>query len=92
VASNNCIQSDNSTPVAARLTDLFDSILPGSSVLPTSLPPGDYTFWIQQVSGDSEYRFLVTSSVPGPLPVLGAAAGFGFSRRLRRRVKQGQGA
>lgn len=92
VAANNCIQSDNATPVAARLTDLFDTVLPGSSLLPTSLPPGDYTFWIQQVSGDSEYRFLVTSSVPGPLPVLGAAAGFSFSRRLRRRVKQGQSA
>jgi hypothetical protein len=92
VASNNCILPDNDTPNPARLTDLFDSILPGSSRLPTSLPPGDYTFWIQQVSGDSEYKFLVTSSVPGPLPLLGAAAGFNWTRRLRRRVKQGQGA
>jgi hypothetical protein len=91
-ANNNCILGDNVTPVTGQLTDLFDSVLPGSTKLPTSLPPGDYTFWIQQVSGDSEYRFLVTSSVPGPLPLLGAAAGFGFSRRLRRRVKQGQGA
>ena len=91
-ANNNCILGDNVTPVTGQLTDLFDSVLPGSTKLPTSLPPGDYTFWIQQVSGDSDYRFLVTSSVPGPLPVLGAAAGFGFSRRLRRRVKQGQGA
>lgn len=90
--NNNCILGDNVTPVTGQFTDLFDSVLPGSTKLPTSLPPGDYTFWIQQVSGDSDYRFLVTSSVPGPLPVLGAAAGFGFSRRLRRRVKQGQGA
>jgi hypothetical protein len=28
-------------------------------------------------------------AVPGPLPVLGAAAAFGFSRRLRHRVKSG---
>ncbi len=27
-----------------------------------------------------------TDSVPGPLPVLGAAAAFGFSRKLRRRI------
>jgi hypothetical protein len=27
-----------------------------------------------------------TSAVPGPLPVLGAGAAFGFSRRLRRRI------
>jgi hypothetical protein len=26
-------------------------------------------------------------SVPGPLPVLGAAAAFGFSRKLRKRIK-----
>ena len=29
-----------------------------------------------------------TSSVPGPLPVLGAGAAFGFSRKLRKRIKQ----
>ena len=28
-----------------------------------------------------------TSTVPGPLPLLGAGAAFGFSRRLRNRVK-----
>ncbi len=27
------------------------------------------------------------SSVPGPLPALGAAAAFGFSRKLRKRIK-----
>lgn len=29
-----------------------------------------------------------TASVPGPLPVLGAGAAFGVSRRLRRRIKR----
>lgn len=28
-----------------------------------------------------------TSSVPGPLPVLGAAAAFGYSRKLRKRIR-----
>jgi len=28
-----------------------------------------------------------TSSVPGPLPLLGAAAAFGFSRKIRNRIK-----
>jgi MYXO-CTERM domain-containing protein len=28
-----------------------------------------------------------SSKVPGPLPLLGAGAAFGFSRRLRQRVK-----
>lgn len=31
---------------------------------------------------------LEAASVPGPLPVLGAAAAFGWSRRLRKRIKQ----
>jgi hypothetical protein len=29
-----------------------------------------------------------TNNVPGPLPVLGAGAAFGFSRKLRKRIKQ----
>ena len=29
----------------------------------------------------------VSSSVPGPLPILGAATAFGYSRRLRKRVR-----
>jgi len=29
-----------------------------------------------------------TAAVPGPLPALGAAAAFGFSRKLRKRIKR----
>jgi hypothetical protein len=29
-----------------------------------------------------------TASVPGPLPIFGTATAFGFSRQLRRRIKQ----
>ena len=32
-----------------------------------------------------------TSSVPGPLPILGLAAAFGFSRKLRKRIKLHRG-
>ena len=32
-----------------------------------------------------------TSSVPGPLPILGVAAAFGFSRKLRKRIKLHRG-
>jgi hypothetical protein len=35
-------------------------------------------------------RFLSLEYVPGPLPVLGVGAAFGWSRRLRRRVRQTQ--
>lgn len=33
----------------------------------------------------------VQTSVPGPIPVLGGAVAFGWSRRLRRRIRQGAG-
>ncbi|MFN7738718.1 MAG: hypothetical protein ACK5RA_00450 [Cyanobacteriota bacterium] len=35
---------------------------------------------------------LIPSQVPGPLPLLGAAAAFGFSRKLRKRIKLAPGA
>ena len=37
---------------------------------------------------DQPFGFVVEApAAPGPLPILGAAAGFGFSRNLRRRIK-----
>jgi hypothetical protein len=93
-ASNNCIQADNTTPVPGTIVDLLaTSSIGGSPAALGSLPSGYYSIWFQQVSGTSQYTVVAsTRSVPGPLPVLGAAAGFGFTRRLRRRVKQGQAA
>jgi hypothetical protein len=35
---------------------------------------------------------LYTAPVPGPLPLFGAAAAFGFSRKLRKRIKLAPGA
>jgi hypothetical protein len=34
---------------------------------------------------------LAPNSVPGPLPILGVAAAFGFSRKLRKRIKLQKG-
>jgi len=45
--------------------------------------------WTLTNGGDQIQVFLSSSAaVPGPLPLLGAAAAFGYSRRLRRRVSQ----
>lgn len=38
------------------------------------------------------FDFTVQREVPGPLPALGAAAAFGFSRKLRKRIKGGNNA
>lgn len=66
-----------------------------------SLPAGSYTLWIQQTAGTPvNFTFQAQfSPVPGPLPLLGAAAAFSKIRRLRnlsdrlnQGLRQGQGA
>jgi hypothetical protein len=42
---------------------------------------------IDTLSDSLTQKFGDTSQVPGPLPILGAGAAFGFSRRLRKRIK-----
>jgi hypothetical protein len=47
--------------------------------------------WTLNATGDTINVVLgapPSAAVPGPLPLLGAAAAFGFSRRLRRRVNR----
>jgi hypothetical protein len=45
--------------------------------------------WTITGTGDT-IKVNVGNPVPGPLPLLGAAAAFGFSRRLRRRIAHSQ--
>jgi hypothetical protein len=44
--------------------------------------------WTLNGTGDTIQAFLgpPTAAVPGPLPLFGAAAAFGWSRRLRKRI------
>jgi len=56
--------------------------------------PDEYLFWDDNHPTTAAHRILgsafyeaVRSRVPGPLPVLGAAAAFGFSRKLRKRIQ-----
>jgi hypothetical protein len=39
----------------------------------------------------NSWSLTVMNEVPGPLPVLGAAAAFGYSRRIRRRHATSRG-
>ena len=50
-------------------------------VTPLKAGPNGFTNTIEQAT------FRDPSEVPGPLPLLGAAAAFGFSRKLRARIK-----
>ncbi len=51
----------------------------------------DYNVTIDNASGNGPNSITFTpfnpSSVPGPVPLFGAGAAFGWSRRLRRRIK-----
>ena len=42
---------------------------------------------IDQITDSLDQKFEGTTSVPGPLPLLGVGAAFGLSRRLRNRIK-----
>jgi hypothetical protein len=88
-ANNNCTNGTNTDPVSTPTTTNLLTQLNAGSPTPGFLGSGDYTFWIQQISGDSSYTFTVQSvqQTPAPLPVIGAAAAFGWSRRLRRRLR-----
>lgn len=66
------------------------NLLTKSLIAPVNiLQAGTYSMWLQQTSAQSVfYEFQAQfSPVPAPLPALGAAAGLGLSRRLRKRIK-----
>ena len=100
-AGSTAVPSGSSACVsnAAANSDLFSRNL-GNTFL-QSLPAGPYTLWIQQTaSAPVNFTFQAQfSPVPGPLPLLGAAAAFSKIRRLRNlsdrlshQRRQGQGA
>lgn len=43
--------------------------------------------WSSYGPGNGNIDAITNTYVPGPLPVLGAGAAFGFSRKLRSRIK-----
>jgi len=55
--------------------------------------PGGYTGGTTYGSVDETYAVAaqIPAPAPGPLPLFGAAAAFGFSRQLRKRIKRAPG-
>jgi hypothetical protein len=62
----------------------------GVTLQDLGLTPNTSFTWTWGTGPDQMLR-LDIEPVPGPLPALGGAAAFGWSRRLRRRVKTSQG-
>jgi len=81
--TNNCVTDPLSQ------TNLFVKSLTGPLAAP--LKSGNYSVWIQNTgTEETAYQFQAqfeNVKAPGPLPILGAAAGLGFSRRLRQRIR-----
>lgn len=65
------------------LMDSVASLTVTSDVLPNKFPPTTGPFNPAQ-----PVQFSSVTPTPGPLPFLGASAAFGFSRKLRSRIKQ----
>jgi len=83
IGTNNCVTNP------AGQSNLFVKSLTGPLAAP--LKSGDYSVWIQN-TGPEETAYVFEAQfesvkAPGPLPILGAAAGLGFSRRLRQRIR-----
>ena len=69
----------------------FDALNNTSTTTGTALSPNiTVASWqASNLANASTFGLTIGAvEVPGPLPVLGAAAAFGSSRRLRRRIQQ----
>jgi hypothetical protein len=81
-------------PVATVIRDENSGLSPKTNFTPGTTS-SNFSVLINTVTGfDGPQGFsqtvsqIVPEPVPGPLTILGAAAAFGFSRRLRRRIQQ----
>jgi phospholipase/lecithinase/hemolysin len=70
------------------LTNVSDRCLVNLTVVP-GCDPNQWFFWDGNhptTQGHSLIAQAMFQQVPGPLPLAGAAAAFGWSRQLRRRI------
>jgi hypothetical protein len=85
--------------VGLRDNYVSGSLIQGEAIFANSTLSGTFGItatglldnWTLDGTGDTIQVFIgepAPAAVPGPLPLLGAAAAFGYSRRLRRRVNQ----
>jgi hypothetical protein len=76
----------------ALQVETFATYVNGKAFLPANSNVYDYSFQTNE-SGTYATATLAPppppAGVPGPLPLFGAAAAFGLSRRLRRRIQLG---
>ena len=65
-------------------------------ILPKLIGTSEFVYAIpEDGQSDTALMYLdevypIINTVPGPVPILGVGAGFAFTRRLRRRIRQGR--
>lgn len=65
------------------------SIFTGQTFASLGLTPGTYT-WTWGVDNPDSYTLNIgtnSTPVPGPLPIIGVAAAFNYSRKLKKRIR-----
>jgi hypothetical protein len=82
----------SSTVSLASMSDFIANVASGSLTEgvfspPFTTLPGDNSTFSLLSQTTLTYDWSTPTDVPGPLPLLGAAAAFGFSRRIRNRIK-----
>jgi len=91
----NSVRACTYTGIFAQLSWVFQSLLSSATFNGQTLASLGFTTtgligtWTIDGTSESIQVILAPPSpaaVPGPLPLVGAAAAFGFSRRLRKRV------
>jgi phospholipase/lecithinase/hemolysin len=78
----------HSQPASYGLTNVSDRCLVNLTVVP-GCDPNQWFFWDGNhptTQGHTLIAQAMFQQVPGPLPLAGAAAAFGWSRQLRRRI------
>jgi hypothetical protein len=68
---------------------VFAAFVQGNTTIDTVISPSNPLFVYAQAT---LYTDPTPAAAPGPLPLFGAAAAFGFSRKLRKRIKLAPGA
>lgn len=83
------------TTLTAALAALLLAAAPASASLTPGLPgplapSGSGSSWVVCPDGTATHGTCPTAGAPGPAAWAGCAAALAYSRRLRRRIREGQ--
>ena len=86
-------ESNTNTIAGTAWGYIASDVYPGGDFVFSNDPTSYTTAWDSSFGTGNELAFKanINEDVPGPVPLFGAAAAFGFSRKLRSRIKTNKG-